>query len=281
MSLLRDLRSLGFSVFPCYGKSPAVRWKPFQSRKPTLQEISLWDHFFPDANAAIVTGAISDIVVLDIDGLLGLESLALLPPLPRTVRVLTGSGLHFYFRHPGGRVANQVSILPGIDVRGDGGYVIAPGSLHPSGKRYRWTDPYSPADLQPIDPEVHGSLLQPATVPPTGGVAPPEEGQPLGSEEGVDTKWGKAALWGEISRLMRVPSSEGNGRNAKLNASAFRLGQVIAAGHLTEYSATRGLLAIWIERWGKNEHEGIRTIRSGIRAGRQQPRRPQPLRDHL
>lgn len=61
--------------------------------------------------------------------------------LPDTPRVLTGGGgSHIYFRHPGKiSIPNSVSkIAPGIDVRGDGGYVIAPPSVHPNGNRYLW-----------------------------------------------------------------------------------------------------------------------------------------------
>ena len=101
--------------------------------------IQQWWHRYPEANVAIVTGAGSGIVVLDIDpphG--GDESLAALEAewgrLPETVEVVTGSGgRHIYFKHPGVGIAvpNSAGKLgPGLDVRGDGGYVLIPPSRH-------------------------------------------------------------------------------------------------------------------------------------------------------
>ncbi len=65
----------------------------------------------------------------------------------RRVEALTGGGgRHLYFRHPGGIVRNRVGLAPGIDVRGDGGCVVAPPSVHPSGKRYAWVASHGPED---------------------------------------------------------------------------------------------------------------------------------------
>lgn len=91
----------------------------------------------PDANVGIATGAVSGLVVLDVDGPDGVASLAgkTIPPTPC---VLTSNGKHFYFRHPGGVIRNFVKKLPGLDLRGDGGYVVAPPSTHLSGKQYMW-----------------------------------------------------------------------------------------------------------------------------------------------
>ena len=60
-----------------------------------------------------------------------------------------GGGRHLYFRHPGGTVHNKVGLAPGIDLRGDGGLVVAPPSLHRSGRRYRWLRGCDPAALAP------------------------------------------------------------------------------------------------------------------------------------
>jgi hypothetical protein len=94
-----------------------------------------------------VTGAASDLTVLDIDpehG--GADSLAALEQrygaLPATIEAVTGGGgRHLYFAHPGGIVHNMVAIESGIDLRGDGGFVVAPPSTHPNGALPlgRWT----------------------------------------------------------------------------------------------------------------------------------------------
>lgn len=145
----------GWSVIPMEprGKRPLVPWIEFQRRRAAASEIELWLQRWPEANVGVVTGRISGIVVLDIDPRHGgLESLAGLQgergQLPSTVEATTGGdGRHLYFAHPGATVANRVAVRPGIDVRADGGCVVAPPSLHPCGRRYEWTPGRAPQDL--------------------------------------------------------------------------------------------------------------------------------------
>ena len=107
--------------------------------------IRSWWKEHPTANVGIATGSVSGIAVLDIDPRHdGDDSLALLERehgrLPDTVVVSTGGGgKHLYFKRPGGRAPNRTNLLPGIDVRGDGGFVVAPPSRHVSGGSYQWT----------------------------------------------------------------------------------------------------------------------------------------------
>lgn len=104
--------------------------------------IERWWSKWPYANVGIACGPRSDLVVLDIDGQAGRESLAeleaLYGKLPSTTIVKTANGLHYYFRHPDAHIRNFVRIAPGIDVRADGGYVVAPPSTHASGRVYEW-----------------------------------------------------------------------------------------------------------------------------------------------
>lgn len=142
----------GWSVLPlkAQGKRPLVGWEEFQRRRADEAEVRLWFESFPRANVGIVTGAISGLVVLDIDpGHGGDDSLAELEKahdvLPNSIEVLTGGGgRHVYFRHPGAIVRNQAGLAPGIDLRGDGGYVVAPPSIHPSGREYRFEVSHHP-----------------------------------------------------------------------------------------------------------------------------------------
>jgi bifunctional DNA primase/polymerase-like protein/primase-like protein len=139
-------RRLGWTVIPVrHGdKRPLIRWEPFQRRGPATAEVDEWFRQWPDANIGIVTGAVSNLVVLDVDPAHGGdESLARLAQrhgdLPPTPEVTTGGGgHHLYFRHPGGSVRNRAGLEPGLDLRADGGYVVAPPSLHPSGRQYLW-----------------------------------------------------------------------------------------------------------------------------------------------
>jgi len=150
----------GWSVIPIErrGKRPLVAWLEFQDRLATPEELDAWFARWPEANVGIVTGRISGLVVIDVDARHGgEESLARLEsahgPLPASVEALTGGGgRHLYFAHPGGRVGNRVGLFPGIDLRGDGGCVVAPPSVHPSGRRYAWASGRSPqaARLAPL-----------------------------------------------------------------------------------------------------------------------------------
>ncbi len=109
---------------------PLVAWEVYQSRLPTTDEVAAWRTQWPDCNWAMITGMISGVVVLDIDPRHGGDDAIrgyALPPT-HTVRTPHG-GWHYYYRHPGGRVPNAVGLLPGVDLRGDGGFVLKPPSI--------------------------------------------------------------------------------------------------------------------------------------------------------
>ena len=150
----RRYARLGWSVIPIQprGKRPLVPWVEFQQRIAPVEQIDAWYRRWPDANVGIVTGRISGLVVVDIDPAHGgndsLEAIAREHgPLREGLEAATGGGgRHFYFSHPGVPVPNRVGLYPGIDVRGDGGCVVAPPSVHPSGGRYRWVSPRGPGE---------------------------------------------------------------------------------------------------------------------------------------
>ncbi|MCC6610516.1 MAG: bifunctional DNA primase/polymerase [Burkholderiales bacterium] len=162
----------GWSIVPveARGKRPVVAWLEFQHRRPTPDEVEQWFGRRRDANLGIVTGAVSGLVVIDVDPRHGGEaSLAALAaeygPLERTIEATTGGGgRHYYFAHPGGTVPNRVGFAPGMDLRGDGGLVVAPPSVHPNGRRYTWVPGHSPdeARLAPI-PRWQLALVRPPT----------------------------------------------------------------------------------------------------------------------
>lgn len=145
----------GWSVIPVEprGKRPIVAWTKFQSRQATPQEVERWFRAARTPNLGVVTGAVSNLVVIDVDvqhG--GSQSLARLElehgNLPDTVEARTGGGgRHLYFSHPGGVVHNRVGLAPGLDVRGDGGCIVAPPSVHPSGQRYAWIPGHAPDEI--------------------------------------------------------------------------------------------------------------------------------------
>lgn len=130
---------LGYSIIPLEprGKKPLIPWAGYQSRLPTEEEVREWWTANPQANIGIVTGKVSGIGVVDVDGPEGITEAARLGFTSPLVS-LTGKGRQLFYKHTEGSICNAVRKYPGIDVRGDGGYVVAPPSIHPNGRRYQW-----------------------------------------------------------------------------------------------------------------------------------------------
>lgn len=118
--------------------------------------IKAWWHKWPHANIGIVTGEISNLIVIDVDNKNGGEfSLEKVEEengrLPHTLEVITGSGgMHFFFKHPGKPITNKAGTIlgKGIDIRGDGGYVVAAPSVHISGNNYEWEASSEPGMIE-------------------------------------------------------------------------------------------------------------------------------------
>ncbi len=143
----------GIPVFPCEpgGKAP-LTYSGFWDATTDARRIKAWWNRWPYANIAVPTGEHSGLLVLDVDPRdSGPESLAALElingSLPRTAKARTGGGgVHVFFRYPaGGEVRNSAGRLgPGLDVRGEGGYVVVPPSRTQSA--YEWIDSSPPTE---------------------------------------------------------------------------------------------------------------------------------------
>jgi Bifunctional DNA primase/polymerase, N-terminal/Primase C terminal 1 (PriCT-1) len=139
-----QLAQKGLAVFPCQprGKEPACD-AGLHAATCDVERINRWWQAFPDLNIGIATGVASGVFVLDIDGEDGEGSLLRLEGehgvLPPTVEAITGKGRHCYFRTRRSIHNSVGQIGIGLDIRGDGGYVIAPPSVHPSGRPYAWS----------------------------------------------------------------------------------------------------------------------------------------------
>lgn len=136
----------GFSVIPIQAreKKPLIAWESYQTQRSTEEEIRAWWAKWPEANVGIVTGAVSGLVVIDLDSMEAKDKLKELLPyydLTTVPRSRTGKGWQLFFKHPGVPIPNRAGVIPGLDVRGDGGYVVAPPSIHPNGKAYKWEVP--------------------------------------------------------------------------------------------------------------------------------------------
>jgi hypothetical protein len=249
----------GLHVFPLQvkGKIPLTPHGLDDATTDYLTIETWWDRW-PDANIAIRTG---DIVVIDEDRPGALTELARKhgEQIPETRIARTGKGRHYYFTQPPGqRIRNTAGKLaPGVDTRGDGGYVVAPPSIHPDGGTYEWESTAPPTEF----PAWLASLL-----------AKPER-KPLDPFLGNSTPYGQRALEAEIHAV--ATAGEGT-RNDRLNTAAFNLGQLISGRELDEHDARVSLQAA-ARACGLPDREAEQTIKSGLDAGLAEPRSaPEP-----
>lgn len=150
----------GLSVIPVgRDKKPLTRWEEFQKRLPSVDEIRGWYTQNPGAGVGIVTGKISGLCVVDVDdpdrAKPVLEELipdSLLIPTASTPR----GGQHLFFQCPDENLSNNVGVVPGCDLRANGGYIVAPPSIGATGKQYKWLPGLSIAEVQaPSLPEAY------------------------------------------------------------------------------------------------------------------------------
>lgn len=140
-----EYESKGFSVIPLKprDKIPLIpSWSQFQHERADRSQIGEWWRTWPTANIGIVTGKISGLSVIDADSP---QAASVLKPLLGDMTDVgiggTGKGFHLYYAHDGVLRSNKAAIQPQIDFRGDGGYVVAPPSIHANGKHYEWVKP--------------------------------------------------------------------------------------------------------------------------------------------
>lgn len=151
---------LGWHIVPCYfptptgcscgrrkcpdqdrGKHPALTGWQKHATSSQRQIERWWTGRFRGYNIGLATGAQSGVIAADIDDEEGAYLLAEkgFPPGPISISGRpSGWGRHYFFQHPGYHVQNKVKPFPGIDIRGDDGFLVLPPSLHASGNLYRW-----------------------------------------------------------------------------------------------------------------------------------------------
>jgi hypothetical protein len=148
------LASRGLQVFPCRprSKAPATKHGLKDAKTDVAVMQRTWGSW-PSLNVAVATGMVSGVVVLDVDGDVGFDSLHDLEDqheeLPTTKSLTTPSGgQHFWFKHPGVEIRNTAGFPgPGLDVRGDGGYVLVPPSIGTNGVAYTVDEEAPPAHM--------------------------------------------------------------------------------------------------------------------------------------
>jgi hypothetical protein len=126
----------GFSIIPVKpgNKLPDGSWLHAQTQRAGLADVMQWQ--MDGMSFGVVTGQISGLVVVDCDSDAAVREVAR-RGMPITPVSTTGRGRHYWLKYPG-VIRNRVALGEGIDVRGDGGFVVAPPSVHANGRSYRW-----------------------------------------------------------------------------------------------------------------------------------------------
>jgi len=306
--------SQNWPVFPCHPatKQPLVKSDAEGEggvKLATTDEAAIraWWTRWPQAMIGLPTGRAIGAFVVDIDAgedkttgeifeaatlQIQLEA-AIGAALPPTRFATTPrGGVHLYFRYPDqvedlGNRAGLLGKRSRIDIRGDGGYVIAPPSLRKDGVAYAWNDKefelaVSPAELVDLVLRRGAFAEKPAAASGIGAraaakVTPPASGS-IGAGDDAVRKYGLSALDAE---LQNVRQAQPGGRNDALNVAALKLAQLVAAGALNE-SFVRAALENAAAESGLIRDDGLRavraTIESGFRAGRKQPRDLEEIR---
>jgi hypothetical protein len=228
------------------GKHPRLR-RGLTDASTDPRRIEMWWARWPDANIGLRTGIVMDVADVDsADGWHGLRHL-LGGAMPFGPQVRTGGGgWHFWFQPTG--FGNRVRLIPGVDWRGAGGYVVAPPSRHASGGDYTWL--IRPHKSLPTGPRsLRGLLEGPAVEEPRHIFHP--------------GRYAAAALEAEADRVARAPVGT---RNDTLNRAAFALGRMVGAGMLDAWAVRRELEEAALYA-GLGRTETRRTISSGMTAG--------------
>jgi hypothetical protein len=173
---------------------------------------------------------------------------------PGPIALTPGGGAHYLFLPTG--EGNRAGFRPGLDWRGERGYIVAPPSIHPSGGVYEWVfDADTP--LAPAPPWLINLVAG-------------KETQSAANREhsGRGSTYGQAALEREVGKV--ALATEGK-RNDTLNRAAYSLGQLVGGGHLDAVVTAEALLEVSL-RIGLGRDEATATILSGMDAGIRRPR---------
>jgi putative DNA primase/helicase len=281
----------GFCVFPCHPatKQPLVKSSVAGQGGHKLAttdtaEISGWWRRYPKAMIGLPTGLNIGAFVVDIDAgvddatgeifsaeqILSDLECELGCPLPATVSCTTPrGGLHLYFAVPAGEQmpGNKAGVIPRVDIRGTGGYVVAPPSRRSDGKSYAWL-----TSLLMQAPTIAPVALLDLIRHPKRLDNPSKNRRTPARSNGGGTAYGLAALDDETSALRRAPAGT---RNDSLFHAAICLGQLVASEEL-ELSVVEAALITAAKAW-PNLTKSRGTIRSGLSRGLKEPREPRRI----
>ena len=216
-------------------------------------------------NIGLATGEVNNLVVVDVDDeQIWAKFVAAQGDLPQSPKVITGKGHHLYFAYPKGRqIRNRQAPGNGFDIRANGGYVVAPPSIHHSGKVYRFTKSPELSEL----PELPEWLLELIAEPEKSANTTLNFTAPIPAASD-STPWAMAGLAGECQTI--ASTTEGS-RNGNLNKGSFRVAQLVAGGELASHVAIGALRQAGLQ-CGLPASEVEKTLKSGYQEGLQFPR---------
>lgn len=286
LELAQHYVAQGWPVFPCrshaeenvdqatgeiitLGEKTPLTPNGFKGATRFPRIIERWWSDWPDAAVGLPTGEKTGFFALDIDnkpgGANGFDWLAEMEaehgPLPDTARVTSpNGGLHIYFKYVVG-TRNRGALGAGVDIRSEGGYVLAAGSTMANGRSYKWeTDTREISDA----PAWLLDLLLPKSAPAHTQYS---------ISAATNNAYVDAAVDRELADLAGAPMGT---RNNALNDAAFSIGTIVGAGALGEAEA-RALLQDVARGWGRDWSRCCKTIENGLKAGIQNPRNiPEP-----
>ncbi|MEV5961871.1 bifunctional DNA primase/polymerase [Kribbella sp. NPDC051952] len=215
----------------------------------------------PYGQLAVRTGAVSGLLVVDIDPAHGgndsLHQLVNEGLLPRTLRVITGSGgQHLYYRHPGQPMPSRpMPGRPGIDIKADGGYVVLPPSIHHrTGLPYRWATTTGP-DVEEMPP----AALVAACLPPVPAESSTPQTSPATTQPGGGISHPAKLLDAHLDAVRRAPKGR---RRTTLYGAARGVARMVAAGVIDQADAITALIYV-----GHQAAQTDRDIRTAITGG--------------
>lgn len=134
----------GWSILPVRPdeKRPYMtNWRQYMHQKADMKTVTPWFTMLKGAGVGMVTGKISNIIVLDIESYCPTPIEEILEEYPTQLVSRSGSGgYHLFYQYPTSRqsISNRVGIFKGADLRADGGFIVLPPTMHPCGNRYEW-----------------------------------------------------------------------------------------------------------------------------------------------
>lgn len=265
----------GWAVFPLQrrSKEPAIAGA-YKAATTDVGQVSTWWHRWPDANIGLATGAVSGLWVLDIDGPEGEASFAALVgehggELAETLMASTGKGHHLYWRLPAGvDQGRRIGVRPGLDVIGSQGYLVAPPSIHPSGRLYVWCDADHDLEVAPDWLLTLDRTKAPRTAPQRV-VLPRMRPDGVSAPEGIQDA--RRYLAGVVRRAVADVMAAGQGtRNATLYRSAVWVASVAAGLRADPLQSMADLYRAGLAA-GLGDEEVERTIDSAATKGAANP----------